>query len=92
VSCLNLKSKSSFVTFEEALKETLDKHKPICFEKFNRKELMEEDKYHKPDCFRAKMIYYYKIGQDGRVEKLTAKMMHDHLTSELDPTDTGLMF
>jgi hypothetical protein len=88
----NLKSKSLFVTIEEAPVDTLGMHKAICFEKFNRKELTEEDKYHKPDCLRARMTYYYEIGQDGGQAKLTAKQMHDHLALELDPTDSGLMF
>jgi hypothetical protein len=88
----NLKSKSLFVTIEEAPADTLGLHKVICFEKFNRKELTEEDKYHKPDLLRARMTHYYEIGQDGGQPKLTAKKIHDHLAAEIDPTDGGLMF
>ena len=69
----NLKSKSLFVTIVEAPADTLGLHKAICFEKFNRKELTEEDKYHKPDLLRARMTHYYEIGQDGGLPKLTAK-------------------
>jgi hypothetical protein len=36
------------------LVDTLGLHKAICFEKFNRKELMEDEKYHKPDILHAR--------------------------------------
>jgi hypothetical protein len=89
----NLKSKSLFVTIEEASADTLGMQKVVCFEKFNRKELTEEDKYHKPVRLLERMKHYYEIGQDGRQPKLTAKKIHDYLAAEIDPKDGGgLMF
>lgn len=63
-----------------------------CFGKFNRKELSQNDLYHKPDKLVKEMKRMYMIGQDGLCPKKKAFEVWDELQAMRDPKDGGLMF
>ena len=88
----NLKSNVMFVTIEGGSPNALGFDKANCFGKINRKELTNDEIYHKPDRLRDHLLMLHKFGQNGTCPKLKAVEIHAKLAETRDPEDGGLMF
>jgi hypothetical protein len=88
----NLKSPAMFATIQRAPPNEPSAKDASSFGKFNRKELSQDDIYHKPEKLVKEMTRLYKIGQDGSCPKKKAFEVWADLGLMRDPKDGGLMF